>query len=116
MDFYYSYIFKLMQCLQKPWIIQGISWDSDGRVSTAMGYRPYGWDLIPNKDKIFLFSTASRQTLWPTQIPIQWVLGAISPGVKQLGYEADHSPPSSAKGKNGGNISTLPHMTSWHSA
>jgi hypothetical protein len=30
----------------------------------------------------------------------QWVLGALSLGVTQLGYEADHSPPSSAKVKN----------------
>jgi hypothetical protein len=38
--------------------------------------------------------------LGPTQPPIQWVLGALSLGVKQPGSEADHSPPSSAKVKN----------------
>jgi hypothetical protein len=48
---------------------------------------------------IFLFTTASRPTLWPTQSLIQWVLGALFLGVKRLGREADHSPPSSAEVK-----------------
>jgi len=30
----------------------------------------------------------------PTKPPIQWVLGALSLGVKQQGHEADHSHPS----------------------
>jgi hypothetical protein len=45
---------------------------------------------------IFLFTTASRTALEPTQSPIQWVLGALYLGVKRPGREADHSPPSSA--------------------
>jgi hypothetical protein len=49
---------------------------------------------------IFLFTTASRPALWPTQPPIQWVPGALSPRVKRPGREADQSPPSSAKFKN----------------
>jgi hypothetical protein len=36
----------------------------------------------------------------PTQPPIQWVSGAISPGLKRQGREADHSPPPSAEVKN----------------
>jgi hypothetical protein len=32
--------------------------------------------------------------------PIQWVPGALSPGVKRPGREADHSPPTSAAVKN----------------
>jgi hypothetical protein len=48
---------------------------------------------------IFLFTTASRTALGPTQPPIQWVPGALSLGVKWLGSEADHSPPSSAEVK-----------------
>jgi hypothetical protein len=31
-----------------------------------------------------------------TQTPIQWVPGALSPGLKRPGREADHSPPFSA--------------------
>jgi len=44
---------------------------------------------------LFLFATASRPALGPTQPPIQWV-----PGVKRPGREADYSPPSSAAVKN----------------
>jgi hypothetical protein len=40
--------------------------------------------------KIFLFSTASRQALRLTQERIQWVLRALSPGVKRQEGEADH--------------------------
>jgi hypothetical protein len=39
---------------------------------------------------------------------IQWVLGALSPRIKQVVCEADRSHPSSAKVKNGGAISPLP--------
>jgi hypothetical protein len=48
---------------------------------------------------IFLFTTESRPALEPTRPPIQWVPGVISLGVKRLGHEADHSPPSSAEVK-----------------
>jgi hypothetical protein len=44
---------------------------------------------------IFLSTTASRTALGPTQPPMQW----LSLGVKRLGREADHSPPSSAEVK-----------------
>jgi hypothetical protein len=44
---------------------------------------------------IFLFTTASRTSLGPTQLPIQWVPGALSLGIKRLGREADHSSQSS---------------------
>jgi len=40
---------------------------------------------------IFLFTTASRTAVEPTQPPIQWVLGALSLEVKRPGREADHS-------------------------
>jgi hypothetical protein len=49
---------------------------------------------------IFLFTTASRPALEPTQPPIQWVPGAFSLGLKRPGREDDHSPPSSAEVKN----------------
>jgi hypothetical protein len=41
---------------------------------------------------------------------------ALSPGVKRPGREADHSPSSSAKVKNGGAKPPLPRMPSWNSA
>jgi hypothetical protein len=49
--------------------------------------------------RIFLFTTASRTALGPTQPPIQWVLAALSMGVKRPGREDDHSFPSSAEVK-----------------
>jgi hypothetical protein len=58
---------------------------------------------IPGRNKIFLFFIASRQALGPTQPPVQW-----APGVKRVGSEADHSPPSSAEEKNGGSILPSP--------
>jgi hypothetical protein len=43
---------------------------------------------------------SSRPGVGSTQPPVQWVLGALSLGVKWLGHEADHSLPSNAKVKN----------------
>jgi hypothetical protein len=66
---------------------------------------------------IFLFSTASRMALGLTQPPIQWVAGALSQGVKQLGHEADHSPPCSAEVKVRVALYLhSPNMSSWHGA
>jgi hypothetical protein len=48
---------------------------------------------------IFLFPTASGPALGPTQPPMQWVLGALSVGLKRPVREADHSPPCSAEVK-----------------
>jgi hypothetical protein len=42
---------------------------------------------------------SSRPALGPTQHSIKWVPGAVSPGVKQPGREADHSPPTNAEVK-----------------
>jgi hypothetical protein len=48
---------------------------------------------------IFLFTTASRMDLGPTQPPIQGVPGTLSLGIKRPGREADHSTPSSVEVK-----------------
>jgi hypothetical protein len=64
----------------------------------------------PSTGKIFLLSTASRSGLGPTLPPIQWVPGAISPGVKWPGREDDHSPPTSAVVKN-----TSIYTSTWRS-
>jgi hypothetical protein len=70
--------------------------------------------VIPDRGKRF-FSTASRPVLGPTQAPIKWGLGALSPGIKRQGFEADHSAPSNAQVKNGGAITSLLTL-SWHAA
>jgi hypothetical protein len=46
-----------------------------------------------------IFTPLTRPFLGPTQPPIHWLPGAISPGLKRPGGEADHSPPTSAKVK-----------------
>jgi hypothetical protein len=56
----------------------------------------------------FMFPTASRPALGLTDLPIEWVTGAASPGVKRQGRDADHFHPSSAEFKNGGGIPPLP--------
>jgi hypothetical protein len=72
-----------------------------------------GWPgLDPQQHKIFLFSTVFRLILGPTQPPNQWVPGALFPGVKWPGRDADHSPLSSAEAKKGGGKPPLPHMSS----
>jgi hypothetical protein len=48
----------------------------------------------------FLFTTASRLALEPTQPPVQWVLETLTPRVKWLVHEADQLPLSSAEVKN----------------
>jgi hypothetical protein len=56
----------------------------------------------------FLFITASRMALGPTQPPIQWVPEALSLGVKRPGRETDHSPLSSAEVKNAWSYTSTP--------
>jgi hypothetical protein len=72
----------------------------DGSVSTVTWLRAgrSGFDSRQGLG-IFLFTTASRPAMGPTQPPIQWVTGVFSPGIKRPGREADHSPPSSAEVK-----------------
>jgi hypothetical protein len=67
-------------------------------------------------EEISLFSTASRPGLGSTQPPIQWLPGALSPGMKRPEHEADHSTPSSAEVKNDGDIPPLVHGFSWRGA
>jgi hypothetical protein len=62
--------------------------------------RPRGQSLSPGKDKIFLISMSSGLALGPTQPPILRATGALSPGVKRQGSEADYSTPTSAELKN----------------
>jgi hypothetical protein len=66
---------------------------------------------------IFLFTTESRTALGPTQLPIQWVPGALSLEVKRPGREADHWPPSSAEVKEYVELYLhYPNTPSWHAA
>jgi hypothetical protein len=54
----------------------------------------------------YMFSKTSRLVWEPTSLPFNVYWGCFQ-GVKWMGREVDHSPPSSAKAKNGwSNIST----------
>jgi hypothetical protein len=76
----------------------------DSTVSIAMGCGLDVRGLIPGRGKIFLFSIVFRQALEPAQPPIDWLPELIPLGVEQ----ADNSPPSSSKVKNGGDIPYSP--------
>jgi hypothetical protein len=82
-------------------------WDSSVGIATKLRAGRPGLDSRQGQE-IFLYITASKPALGPTQPPIQWVQG-----VKLLGHEADLSPPSSAEDKNGENVAPLPHTSSW---
>jgi hypothetical protein len=91
-------------CFRYSIYIKG-SRDSSVSIMTA-------WVRFPRVQDFF-FSPVSRLTLGPTQLPIQWLLGAPSPRIKRQGPEADYSPPSSAKVKKHGATAPLPHTSSW---
>jgi hypothetical protein len=73
-------------------------WSGDTAVGIAMGYglddRGVGVRVAVGSR---IFSSPCRPDRpWG---PIQWVPGALSPGVKGPGREADHSPPTSTEVK-----------------
>jgi hypothetical protein len=66
---------------------------------------------------MFLFTTASRAAMGPTQPPIQWLPGALSLRIKRPGREADHLPSSSAGDKKCVEIYLdSPNTPSWYGA
>jgi hypothetical protein len=56
-----------------------------------------------------VFVTTFRLALDPTQPPIQWVPGTLSPKVRRPECEAGHSPPSSVEVRMCGAIPPFPH-------
>jgi hypothetical protein len=64
------------------------------RLALLVWRRAVGWmagvQIVAGAD--FLFSIVSRLVLGTTQPPIKWARGAVSPGVKRLGCEADYYP------------------------
>jgi hypothetical protein len=79
-------------------------------VSTTADYGLDKWASITGLTSI------SRPAMQSTQPHIQWVAAALSPEAKCLGYETDHSPPSSASQINTGATPRLTHKSSWRSA
>jgi hypothetical protein len=62
--------------------------------------RPRGRGSSPGSGKIFSSSRPPDRFRGPPSILSNWVPGALSPGVKLPGREADHSPPTSAEVKD----------------
>jgi hypothetical protein len=81
------------------------------RYSDGLHFGRPGFDSRQGQE-IVLLSLASGTTLGPTQPPIQWVPGAVSPWVKRSGHEANNSPSSSGEVKNGGAVLPYPHTSS----
>jgi hypothetical protein len=67
--------------------------------------------------EVFPVTTASIPALGTAQPLTQWVPGSLSQGVKRLGREADHSPPSSAVVKNAWSCTSAPEFAfmAWYS-
>jgi hypothetical protein len=63
-----------------------------------MGWTSEGSEFESDRVKNILFFTF-RPALGSTQSSIQWVLGALSSGVKGPGREAGHLPPTSGEVK-----------------
>jgi hypothetical protein len=73
----------------------------DSSADTVTGYEMESGVRFLGQVRDFSLSTASRSALGPTQPPTLGVQGAISPGVKRPGHEAQHSPLPSTEVKNG---------------
>jgi hypothetical protein len=84
----------------------------DSSVNIGTGYGLDGSGSISGSASFFLFYTAFRQALRPTQ----YFPGSLFPGVQKPGREADHSPPYFAEVKNGGTIIPLLYMPSCRGA
>jgi hypothetical protein len=83
-----SRVFWKNKSFRKIWIKLKMLGDDINRGSRSL-----------SPSRVFIFSTSSRPALGSTQPPIQWVLRARSPEVKQPGSETDYSPPTSAEVK-----------------
>jgi hypothetical protein len=82
--------------------VMNLSW---GGVVMIVSRLQDGWlrncGSVDGRGNIFFYTPkASSLALGPTQTHIHWVSVALSPGLTQLGCEADPSPPSSAEVKN----------------
>jgi len=54
------------------------------------------WFVSWQREGLFLSTIMSRLALVSTQLPIKWVMEALSLGVNWPRHETDHYPPSSA--------------------
>jgi hypothetical protein len=92
---YYFCLAQIRNCLQPSagaGVAQSVQCLTTGWMTGRSGFDPR------QRQRIFPLSSVSRPALRPTQPPVQWVPGVLSPGVKaRPGRDADHSPLSSAE-------------------
>jgi hypothetical protein len=60
-----------------------------GIVTELRARLPRNWGSISCRGNIFFSSPLSRSALGPIQPPVQWVPGALNPGIKRPGCDAD---------------------------
>jgi hypothetical protein len=73
----------LLKCKYfKFWFIYLIFYELSSSFSIVSDYGLDGQGSIPDGQRIFPLTSASRPALGPNQPPVQWVPGALSPGVK----------------------------------
>jgi hypothetical protein len=84
------------------------SWGSSVSIVTELRGWTTGVRFPAGVGTFFIFVTASGPVFGPTQPPIQWVQGVLSAEVKLPQSEADHSPLSSAEGKNSWSCTSIP--------
>jgi hypothetical protein len=87
-----------------------MSRDSLVNISTGYGAGRSRFDSLEGRK--FFYSPQRSHCPWGPW-SLRLVLGAVSLGVKRPRREADHSSPSSAEVKNGGDIPPLPNTYSW---
>jgi hypothetical protein len=74
--------------------------DSSVGIATSYGLDERGVGVrVPVGSRILSSPNRPGRLLKCTEPPIQWIPWALSPGVKRLGREVDHSPPTSAEVK-----------------
>jgi hypothetical protein len=91
----------------------------DSLISIAKGYVAMCWTTgvqLPEEERDF--SPFRNLKIRSAAHPASYTMGtgAISPVIKRLGSEADHSTPPSTEVKNCGAIPPLPQTSSWRSA
>jgi hypothetical protein len=85
-----------------------LSWDSS--VHIVVGYGLAGPESIPSKERFFS-SPQRADWLWGSpSLLSNGYRGAFSLGVKRLGFEADHSFPSTGGGEWWSYTSTPPYV------
>jgi hypothetical protein len=92
---------------QKNYFLFGSRSSSVGVVTRLQALRSGVWVPVGVRD--FPFSPKRRDRLWGhTKPPMRWALEFVLRGIKRLGREVNHLPPSGAEVKNEWNYTSVP--------